>query len=154
MRAGSFRSTGRSARDQRGDAIVVWCLGLAVLLLPLGGISLDLWHSISDERALQAAAAAAAAGSSGLDVAAYRQNSTVRLDPNLAAQLALVNLSQQPDLPKLSEPPLVVVDPSGRRMIVQLHETVQLTLLRILLGDKTIRLTATADGAPRASGAP
>ena len=30
-------------RDERGDAMVIWCLGLAILLLPLGGISVDLW---------------------------------------------------------------------------------------------------------------
>jgi hypothetical protein len=37
---------------------------------------------------------------------------------------------------------------------VQLHEDVQLTLLRILLGDRSIRLTATAQAAPRPSGSP
>ena len=142
-------------RSERGDAVMLWCLGVAVLLLPLGGISLDLWHSISDERALQAAAAAAAAaGSSGIDVTAYRQDGAVSLDPALATRLALTNLGAQSNLPRLSEPPTVVVDAAGDAITVQLHETVDLTLLRILLGDRTIHLTATAEAAPRPSGSP
>lgn len=153
MRLSRFRPCLR--RDERGDAVVLWCLGLAVLLLPLGGISVDLWHSVSDERALQAAAAAAAAaGSSGIDVAAYRTDSAVRLDPQLATGLALSTLDDQMDLPPLSGPPSVTVDPAGQTVTVQLHETVQLTLLRILLGDQAIHLTATAVAAPRPSGAP
>jgi len=145
----------RMDRSERGDAVILWCLGLAVLLLPLGGISLDLWHSISDERALQAAAAAAAtAGSSGINVTAYRQDGTVSLEADLATSLALKNLSQQSNLPALSGPPSVVVDPTGNAITVQLHESVGLSLLRILLGGRLIHLTATATAAPRASGSP
>ena len=145
----------RIRRDERGDAVVLWCLGLAILLLPLGGVSLDLWHSISDERALQAAAtAAAAAGASGINVTAYRQDGTVELDPNLATSLALSNLSQQSNLPTLSGPPSVAVAEDDTSLTVQLHEDVGLSLLRILLGDRSIHLTATAQAAPRPSGSP
>ena len=43
-----------------GDAIVVWCLLLALMLLPLGGLSIDLWHGIAVQRQLQSAAEDAA----------------------------------------------------------------------------------------------
>lgn len=143
------------ARDDRGEAMVIWCLGLAILLLPLGGLSVDLWHSISAERALQAAASAAAtAGASGLDTAAYRDSSVVKLDPATAENLALASLGSQVGLAPLSGPPAIVVGPSDETITVQLHETVQLTLLRLLLGGRAIHLTATAVASPRASGAP
>jgi Flp pilus assembly protein TadG len=140
---------------QRGDALVIWCLGLAVLLLPLGGISVDLWHGISDERALQAAASAAAiAGSSGIDQTAYRANGSVVLDPRQATQLAAQTLADQSGTPTLSQAPVIWVAPDRRAVTVQLQEHLALTLLRVLLGNRTINLEATATAAPEPSGAP
>ena len=52
----------RHRRDERGDAMVVFVVGLLLVILPLGGISVDLWHSISDERALQSAASSSVLG--------------------------------------------------------------------------------------------
>jgi Flp pilus assembly protein TadG len=135
--------------------MIVWCLGLAILLLVVGGISLDLWHPLSEERALQSdASAAAAAGASGLDVAAYRANGQVVLDPGLAVSLAEQNLAQQPDPPTLSAPPTITVSPDGEQITVQLRENVHLTLLGIVDGNHPIPIVATGSAAPRASGAP
>ncbi|MGH9030897.1 MAG: pilus assembly protein TadG-related protein, partial [Acidimicrobiia bacterium] len=48
--------------------MTVWMLGLCLMLLLLGGISLDLWRAFSERRALASAAdAAAIAGASALD---------------------------------------------------------------------------------------
>ena len=146
---------GRARRDERGDAMVVWCAGLAVLLLPLGGISLDLWHAISEERALQAAAAAAAdAGASGINIAVYRSTGQVVLDPSMATNLAEGNLADQSSLPPLSDPPLITVTPTGSEITVVLHEDVHLTLLGLVEGNHPIHVAATASSAPRPSGAP
>src|SRR5260370_32904515 len=99
------RAVGRR-RDERGDAMVIWCLGLAILLLPLGGISVDLWHAISEQRALQSAASAAAhAGASGINVATYRNTGQAVLDPAAAVSLAEANLAEQPGPRVLSAPP-------------------------------------------------
>ena len=110
----------RPARhDERGDAMIIWCLGLAILLLPIGGISLDLWHVVSEERALQTAASSAAnAGASGVDTATYRAShgQTVVLDPTLATSLALQNLSDQSHLPAFGQAPQVAVAAGGQQI--------------------------------------
>jgi Flp pilus assembly protein TadG len=144
----------QARRDERGDAMIIWCLGLAVLLLPIGGISLDLWHVVSQERALQTAASSAAnAGASGVDTTTYRAShgQTILLDPPLATSLALQNLSDQTDPPPLSQPPQVAVAPGDHQIDVQLHESVHLTLLSILVGNRPVNITATAASTPRPS---
>lgn len=142
-------------RDERGDAMVIWCLGLSVLLLPLGGISLDLWHAVSQERALQSAATDAAdAGASGIDTATYRENGRIMLKPNSAVALAEANLASQEHLPPLSSPPVITVNQTGDAITVELQETVRLTLLGVLEGNQSIHIVATGSAAPRASGRP
>ncbi|HUZ43534.1 MAG TPA: hypothetical protein VMU63_03965 [Acidimicrobiales bacterium] len=144
---------GSSGRDERGDALVIWCLGMALVLLPLGGVSLDLWHSISVERTLQSAASsAAAAGSSGVDQSVYRQTGSVTLDPGLAEALVSENLADQTALPSGYQVSELSVD--GNSVTVQLKDSVGLTLLRLLVPGGTVHLTATAKAEAAPSGAP
>ena len=139
--------------DQRGEAMVIWCLGLAILLLPLGGISIDLWHSISDERALQTAAAdAAQAGASGINTAVYHTTGQVVLDPNQAVTLAEQNLAQQTGLPALAGPPTITISPDGQQITVQIDSNVHLTLLSLVEGNKPVHIVASGSAAPRPSG--
>ena len=59
--------TGSGADDRAAEhgTITLWILGLCLMLFLLGGISLDLWRSFSERRALAATAdAAALAGAS------------------------------------------------------------------------------------------
>jgi Flp pilus assembly protein TadG len=140
-------------RDQRGEALVVWCVGLAVLLLPLGGVSVDLWHGISVERSLQdAASSAAAAGASGIDATEYRQSGVVDLQPDLVQNLVAANLQHQTDLPAGYRVSLLTV--RGGTVTVQLKEELPLTLLRILVPHRTLDLSATATARATPSGAP
>lgn len=135
----------------RGDAMVVWCMLLAVMLLPLGGLSIDLWHGIAVQRQLQAAAEdAAAAGSSGVDVVTYRDTGCIALDPSLAARLAEANLAAQSGLGSLSED-VVTVSPDGSQISVTLAEQVHLTLLSIVQGDRPLTVRASASSAPKGS---
>jgi len=151
-----LRGRARVARaDQRGDAMVIWCLGLAVLLLPLGGISLDLWHAISAERALQSAASAAAdAGASGIDIPTYRASGNVILSPTVAVNLASTNLADQSSPPVLSSAADITVAANDGEITVVLHENVHLTLLGLVEGNRPIQIAATASAAPRPSGTP
>ena len=143
----------RTRRDQRGEAMVIWCLGLAVLLLPLGGISIELWHSISDERALQTAAAdAAQAGASGINTAVYHATGQVVLNPSQATTLAEENLAQQSGLPALAGPPTITISPDGQHITVRIDSYVHLTLLSLVEGDKLIHIVASSSAAPRPSG--
>ncbi|HTW08209.1 MAG TPA: pilus assembly protein TadG-related protein [Acidimicrobiales bacterium] len=131
--------------------MVVWCLLLAVLLLPLGGLSVDLWHAIAVQRQLQAAAEdAAVAGASGIDVTGYRQNGCVLLDPGAAVELAEDNLAAQTGLGVLSSQ-YVDVSLDRLEISVSLREDVHLTLLSLALGDKPLEVAATATSGPEGS---
>lgn len=128
--------------------MVVWCLLIAVLLLPIGGLSVDLWRAIAAQRDLQAAAEdAALAGASGIDVQAYRTSGCLYLDPSVAEQLAASNLAQQPVAAQLSSSEFSVSS-DGRSVQVTLSEDVHLSLLRLVEGDRPLVIAATAASAP------
>ena len=138
-------------RSDRGDAMVVWCLLLAVMLLPLGGLSVDLWHGLAVQRQLQSAAEdAAAAGASGIDTAAYRQTGCILLDPAAAEALARTNLTSQGGLGPLADAG-VEVSPNHTQISVSLTEAVRLTLLSWVEGDKPLMVSASASSRPAGS---
>ena len=140
----------RQPRDERGNTMVLWCLLLAVMLLPLGGLSVDLWHAIAVQRQLQAAAEdAATAGASGIDVATYRETGCVLLDPSLAVPLAEANLALQRGLTPLAG--VSIQTPGDAEISVVLTQKVRLTLLSWVEGDKPLLVSATATSAPRGS---
>ena len=69
--------------------MIPWMLVLTLLLLGLGGLSVDLWRAFSERRELAAVAdAAAVAGASALDESAFRAAGGARLDTGLARQRA------------------------------------------------------------------
>jgi Flp pilus assembly protein TadG len=138
----------RRVHDQRGDFNVFMALGLAIMILLLGGMSTDLWHVVAEARTLDAASdSAAAAGSSGIDPASLRVDpGQPQLDQAMATQLALSNLASQAGLPG-SPNPQIVVTPTN--ITVTLHGQVHLTLLQIFLGKRTIPLTSTATSGPQ-----
>lgn len=131
-------------REEEGT-VTLWALGLCVMLLFLGGISLDLWRVFSERRALAGAVdAAAIAGASGIDEEAFRDAGVLRLDPERAEALAWANLAAQTDDRSLvradvaATPEEVTVVAAGR---------VEFTLLSVLMpGEEpfTIQVTATA----------
>jgi Flp pilus assembly protein TadG len=138
-------------RRERGDAMVVWCMLLALMFLPIGGISVDLWHGIEAQRQLEAAAEdAATAGSSGIDVGTYRVRGCLVLEPALATSLAYSNLAAQDGLGSLSGTS-VEVSPDGKVITVRLQEKVRLTLLSLVEGLRPIVVTATASSGPKGS---
>jgi Flp pilus assembly protein TadG len=131
--------------------MVFWCLLVALMLLPLGGLSVDLWHGIAVQRALQSAAEdAATAGASGISTSEYRDSGCLVLDPALAVPLAQANLGSQTDLGLLASADITVA-PGGRSISVTLRENVHLTLLSWVEGDKPLVVTASATSSPRGS---
>lgn len=73
-------------------------LGLSVMLLFVGGFSLDLWRAHSERRSLaELADAAAAAGANGIDTSVYRDSGELVLDPLLAEALAWESIVGQAD---------------------------------------------------------
>jgi Flp pilus assembly protein TadG len=141
----------RARRADQGDAMIVWCLLLALLLLPLGGLTIDLWRGIAVQRSLQSAAEdAATAGSSGIDVLQYRTTGCLLLDPAAAVPLAQANLASQSDLGPLAAVN-IFVNPNGQQISVRLQENVHLTLLSLVEGDRPLVVTATASSSPEGS---
>ena len=136
------------ARDQSGMASLLVLL-ISVMLLFLGGISLDLWRAFSDRRAVASMAdAAAVAGASQVDQDAFRGScrppnspaspgcGKVVLKRDLAYNTARDALESEPgyDKPTMPSDIQILPDAAGDYVTVQvtIHATVQLTLLRII----------------------
>ncbi|MEA2504362.1 MAG: hypothetical protein QOG36_1405 [Actinomycetota bacterium] len=139
------------SRDDRGF-LTIWLLGLCLLLLVLGGVSLDLWRVFSERQALAGLAdSASLSGAAGLDLDAARRG-LVRLDPTDAAGRAQASIAGQTDKGSLvisSVRIVVVQNPS--EVTVSADGQVHLTLLRLLLGDRPVTLHVSSTAAARSS---
>jgi hypothetical protein len=137
-------------RPRERGSITVWLLGLAVLLLFAGGLSLDLWRAVGARQLLaNAADAAAIAGATGIDDARFRATGELVLDPDLAGRRARDSLAHQGGVP-IAGPPAIEVQASPPVVAVVLTGRARLTLLRVLLPNQpplTIRVRAVS--APR-----
>lgn len=136
----------RGGTDQRGS-LTLWLLGLVVVLLFLGGLSLDLWRAFNQRRALAGLVdAAAIAGASAVDEQALRDGGAPRLDPARAEQLAWEHLRPS------GEPVDAVVVATAQGITVRAAGTVQLTLLGVLMpGRDGIPVSVQAVSGPRGS---
>jgi Flp pilus assembly protein TadG len=133
----------RSVPRESGT-ITMWMLGLCLMLLLLGGISLDLWRAFSERRSLAATAdAAAVAGASALDEAVYRSSGIVRLVPADAQRRAEASLAEQLDRRALRDARVVA---NEEEITVTVGGSVDFSLLQIVApGDEfAIRVRATA----------
>ena len=139
-------------REDRGS-ITLWVLGLCVIMLMIGGVSLDLWRAFAARRGLAAMAdAAAVAGASALDENAFRESGAIQLqvdtDPGgnpTAFDRATANLDEQSDRDEVVGDPQIEAGVDGIR--VTLAGEIDFTLVRLLAGGDsfTIRVTATAE---------
>lgn len=134
----------------RDDGTVgLWLLGLCVMLLFLGGLSLDLWRAFSERRALAGMAdAAAIAGANGIDEQHWRASSAPELDPALAEQLAWAHLAAQTDGRALTGS---AVAATRDHITVALQGEVDLTLVRVLMANQPLRIGVTASANPARS---
>lgn len=139
------RTTGPPAGAQRGS-VTLWLLGLCVVVLFLGGLSLDLWRGFSERRELaNLADAAAVAGAGAVDEARFRGTGEVHLDPAAAERRARDHAAAQTPPGSLTtlhvtaDPTAVTVTASGE---------VPLTLLRLLVPADPWHVTVTATASP------
>lgn len=139
------------SRDEDG-MVVLWLLGVAAMILMLGGLSIDLWHVFSERRALVGIADAAAyAGASGIDVDAYRADGSIVLAPSVAEELAFAAVARQDDVGAVVGPPTVTVAPDQVTVVVE--GRVELTLLRLLApGTDALDLRVVSTAEPRLGG--
>lgn len=134
--------------EDRGS-VTLWILGLVLMILALGGLSLDLWRGIAVRRGVAAVAdAAAVAGANGIDEEAYRTG-TLRLDPTRAEALAVRAIRSEPHSEDLRWDLWVSAD----RITVRIETGVDLTLLRILSpGGEPLRIRVSSTASARRGG--
>lgn len=124
-------------------SITIWILGLVILVMALGGLSLDLWRGFAVRKAVAAAAdAAAVAGASGIDETAWRAG-ILGLDPDRARSLAERTLLAEPDNTVMRWN--IQVTSTG--IAVTVERDVALTLLKIMAPEGEplrVRVRATA----------
>ena len=135
--------------DDRGQ-LTLWALGLCLMLLVLGGLTLDLWRAFSAHQALAAAAdSAATAGASGLDEGAFRTTGVVALDPAAAERLAYDNLAAHASDREITA---YRASATADDVTVTVDGTVDLSLLRLLPGRDGVAMSVDATAEPRPSG--
>ncbi len=114
----------------QSGSVTFWMLGLAVIVLALGGLSLDLWRVFLERRELAGVVdSAAIAGASAIDENAFRGSGEVRVDPGQAVRAACTYLRAHSDPPASCAG--IRVSPTGVEVTASRH--VELTLLNLLL---------------------
>lgn len=137
--------------DETG-ATTLWMLGISLLVLTLGALTVDLWQAIAVRSELAGRVdAAVAAGASGVDEDHFRATGEVRLDPELALRRAreafgLEVLVADPDLAlPVSYRPTV----GTTTIVVQAGQTVRPLLLRLLGDVEPLRVEVTRSAEAR-----
>jgi len=126
-------------------AVVLWSLGLLLMLLFAGGLALDLWRVLSRHGTLSGIAyKSAVAGAAQVIESDLYQNRLV-LDPDLAEVAALRFAEDQPDWnASMNLSPVA----SESEIVVEITETVPLTLMRMFAPGGGITVTVTARASP------
>ncbi|HEX5587054.1 MAG TPA: pilus assembly protein TadG-related protein [Acidimicrobiia bacterium] len=129
-------------RGEHGT-ITLWILGCCLMMLALGGISLDLWRAFSERRAIAAAAdAAALSGASAIDEGRYRASAELVLVPETAVARARASLRQQLDTRAMRGADISV---GTDAVTVLVHGSVSFSLLKLLgSGDFAVAVASTA----------
>ena len=139
--------TERGAHRRDRGSITLWCLGLCILILSIGAVTIDVWRTFSARRALASTAdAAAQAGANGIDVDHFRATGIIQLDPDRAEQLANVTIAHQQDTPGIIRTQAVA---TTERITVVVEGRVNLGLLG-LFADEPFEIRVTAVGTPNA----
>ena len=129
----------------------LWILGLTVMVLFLGGISLDLWRAFEVRQDLAAMAdSAATAGASQVDAGIFRSAGIVVLDGADAEDAAAHNLAAQQDFGRITNSSSDWFDVDEARITVSLEGEVHFTLLAVFSvgGPVTVRATGSAEAIP------
>ena len=127
-------------------SVTIWILGLCLLVLTLGGLSIDLWRGISERRALyHMASAGSLAGSSAIDTETWRESGVLRLDAETAEEVATAAVFSQPGSEELNELWVRVGETS---IEVEVARPLEFTLLR-LVGLDQIVVRAWAQAEPQ-----
>lgn len=126
----------RLRRNEAGFSAPIMILIMGMMVMVIGGISVDLWRIIADHREVTGLAdGAAVAGATAVDVAAFEADPTADpiLDPGLAVQRVCDYMRRQADVSNCPSPTLsidIAADLTGLEVTFQ--RDVELTLLRVV----------------------
>ena len=127
---------GELRRDEGGFSAPIMVLIMAMMVLFIGGISIDLWRVIADHREVSGLAdGAAIAGATAVDIAAYEADPTLDpiLDPALATQRACRYMEDHEGVTACPSATLTVdFAPDLTAITVGFQREVELTFLRIV----------------------
>ena len=128
-------SAGHVHSGQGGFSAPVLVLMVAMMLLIIGGLSVDLWRVLAEHRAVAGLVdGAATAGATGVDTEAIRADSDapIRLDQAEARLRACEYLEVHGDLAPGCASPGVGVAIVDASITIRLEREVDLTLLRLV----------------------
>ncbi len=136
-------------RGGEGGSITLWMLGLCMVVLFLGGISLDLWRVFTARRDLAGwVDGAAVAGASAIDEDVWRATGAAQLDPAAAQQRACGYLASHAE----PFPGCGGVRATASVIEVAASRQVQLTLMGILMpGQPPLTIDVAARVEPRST---
>lgn len=125
----------RLGRDEGGFSAPVLVLMVAMMLLIIGGLSVDLWRVLAEHREVAGLVdGAATAGATGVDTESIRVDplAPIRLDPAEARLRACGYMEHHGGLPPGCAGPTVGVSIVDDSITVRLERDVDLTLLRLV----------------------
>lgn len=147
-----MRTTRRSGEC---GSITVFGLGMLILILAIGAISIDMWRVVAARHELrQKADAAATAGANVIDVAAYRSTGLLVLDPEAAPRAARSVLGDPATWEFTAAGAVEDRDGDGRTddMVVTLSREVEFALLGMVTGQNSVRVRVESIASPRRTG--
>ena len=136
---------GRSGSGGDRGAVVLWSLGLLLMLLFGGGLALDLWRVLSRHGTLSGIAHKSAVAGAAQVVESDLYQNRVVLDPDLAEEAARRFAEDQPDWDGSMN---LTPDADESEIVVEITETVPLTLMRMFAPAGGITVTVTARASP------
>ena len=126
----------RLRSGEGGFSAPIMVLIMAMMVLIIGGISVDLWRIIADHREVTGLAdGAAVAGATAVDVAAFEMDPTADpiLDPGLAVQRVCDYMRNHADVTSCPSSMLEIdIAPDLTGIEVTFQREVDLTLLRVV----------------------
>lgn len=134
--------------SERGS-ITLWMVGMMLVVLVVGGISVDLWRALSAHRSVAAVVdAAAIAAGSGIDESVWRLNGTLVLDAGLVAERVAAAVASQPGDGSVEV--IAVTASDGSSATVTGSTVVELTLLGLVVSED-VEVSASATARPAVS---
>ncbi len=127
---------GELRRGEGGFSAPIMVLIMAMMVLFIGGISIDLWRVVADHREVTGLAdGAAIAGATAVDIAAYEADPTLDpiLDPAVATQRVCQYMADHEGVTSCPSAALTVdFAPDLSAITVSFQREVELTFLRIV----------------------